>query len=238
VAVRGKALLEPGDRQHGHTGIYVMTARAMARCRSIPATTSARSSSQLLAADEPMYGYIAEGYWRDMGDCRAYTGQRGGRAVGQSGWIWRCLRSRPESVGLAHAPGRHSRAALLDRGARRHRAWLPHLAVHRDRRRLQRGRGSLVQRSVLQQAKVGERATVYGAILCANASVRRGAVLGEGTVLGEGERAEENSVLAEGVKLWPGRHAPRGCRLTVSLTGRAAASPRFRRRRGTQGSRQ
>jgi phosphomannomutase len=50
-------------------------------------------------------------------------------------------------------------------------------------------------------------------------------VLNEGTVLGEESVAEENSVLMEGVKLWPGRHAPRGCRLTVSLTGRGWLQP-------------
>jgi mannose-1-phosphate guanylyltransferase/phosphomannomutase len=50
-------------------------------------------------------------------------------------------------------------------------------------------------------------------------------VLNEETVLGEESVAEENAVLMEGVKLWPGRHAPKGCRLTVSLTGRGWQQP-------------
>lgn len=71
---------------------------------------------------------------------------------------------------------------------------------------------------LLENAAVGSRATLYGAILCKDASARKGAVLNEGAVLGENALAEEEAVLLERVRLWPGQTAPAGCRLARSIT--------------------
>ncbi len=77
----------------------------------------------------------------------------------------------------------------------------------------------MVQRSILlENAAAGPRSTLYGAVLCRDASARKGAVLNEGAVLGENALAEEGATLLERVKLWPGQTAPAGCRLARSVT--------------------
>lgn len=210
-----------------NTGIYVLTKHAMDK---VPAETpydfGKELFPQLLAEGEALYGYVAEGYWRDMGDCRAYLESAvdalsgrvsldlGANRVAPGVWsaspipenitiVPPCWIGEHVTIGAGSLIGPH---AVLGGGS----------SV---------GRASLVQRSVLQEAKVGERATLYGAVLCPNASVHRGAVLNEGTVLGEESVAEEDAALLEGVKLWPGRHAPKGCRLAFSLTGRGWQQP-------------
>jgi mannose-1-phosphate guanylyltransferase/phosphomannomutase len=204
-----------------NTGIYVMTARAMGM---VPEHTCYDFGKELfpklLAGGELLYGYITDGYWRDMGDCPAYLDSVADVLSGKAELdlelpqiapgVWSAS-AVPQDVTLV-PPCWIGERAVIEPGC----LIGPHTVIGGGS---SVGRGSLVQRSVLQQARVGERATLYGAILCPNASARKGSVLGEGTVLGEDSVAEENSVLMEGVKLWPGRHAPRGSRLTVSLTG-------------------
>lgn len=210
-----------------NTGIYVMTARAMG---TVPEHTSYDFGKdlfpRLLTENEPMYGYVAEGYWRDIGDCRAYLDSVADALSGKvnldldlpqvAPGIWSAS-TMPQDVTIV-PPCWIGEHANIESGC----LIGPHTVIGGGS---SVGRGSLVQRSVLQRARVGDHATLYGAILCANASVHRGAILNEGTVLGEDSVAEENSILMEGVKLWPGRHAPKGCRLTVSLTGRGWLQP-------------
>ena len=80
---------------------------------------------------------------------------------------------------------------------------------------VQIGAGSMVQRSVLMKgAEAAERVTLYGAVLCERAEVRREVVLNAGVVLGEGAVAEECVVLMEGVRICREGRVPCGSRLT------------------------
>ena len=71
------------------------------------------------------------------------------------------------------------------------------------------GARSLVQRCVLNGAQVGERATLYGAILGHGAQVGDRAVVNDGAVLGENTLVGDGAIIMERVRLWPGsRVAP------------------------------
>jgi len=82
-----------------------------------------------------------------------------------------------------------------------------------------------VQNSVLMGAQVGDRATVYGAVLCRGARVGDETVLNEGVVLGEHALVQDRAVLMERVRLWPGRTVHEGVRLTHSVTGGGQLGP-------------
>lgn len=210
-----------------NTGIYVLTKEAMDK---VPEGKSYDFGKELfpklLAEGKPLYGFVTDGYWRDMGDCRAYLDSAADVLSGKVAL----------DMGMPEvSPGVWSGSEIPKGVTVVPPCWIgtqvtmkagsligPHTALGSGS---SIGKGSLVQRSVLQQAKVGEHATLYGSILCPNASVRRGAVLNQGTVLGEDSVVEENAILMENVKLWPGRHAPKGSRLTVSLTGRGWQEP-------------
>lgn len=203
-----------------NTGIYVLTPDAMALVPSGEPFDFGRDLFPLLLErGEPLYGYEAEGYWCDMGDCAVYLSCAADALSGKvaldlpaprvAPGIWAaspipsgvqvvppCYIGPNVAIGEGSLLGPH---AVLGEGS----------TV---------GRHSLVQRSVLHRARVGDRCTLYGAILCPGAAAEDGAVLNEGSVLGEEATAGRDAILLEGVKVWPRRTVAPGARLTASLT--------------------
>lgn len=213
-----------------NTGIYLLSRRAMERVPAGRPWDFAKDLfPALLEAGEQLYGHLAEGYWRDMGDCPAYlasvTDALAGRvfleldAAKQGPGVWSAS-PLPPSVQIIPpcyiGPNvRVGEGSLLG----------PNTVLGAGSTV---GRYSLVQQSVLQGAHVGDRATLYGAILCRNAFVERGAVLNEGSVLGAGACVEADAVVMEQVRVWPHRVVPAGSRLTASLAaGGLREGPRF-----------
>ena len=210
-----------------NTGIYLLTRQAMDR---VPAGQPFDFGKELfpllLSQGAPLYGHISEGYWCDMGDPAAYL-QCVADAL--SGQVELDL-SLPRS-----APGIWSASPIPQSVTLVPPCWIgpqvslgegsligPHVALGAGS---SIGAHSLIQRSVLHRAQVGDRCTLYGAILCRDSSVQNSAVLNEGTVLGERAQVQEGAILTEGVKLWPGRTAPREGKLTYSLTAAGGWTP-------------
>lgn len=205
-----------------NTGIYLLTARAMARVPDgRPYDFGKDLFPRLLEEGAPLYGHVAAGYWCDMGDCGAYLDCAADALSGRvaldlslpqrAPGVWSaeelpagvtlvppCWIGPGVTVGAGSLVGPH---AVLGRGA----------SV---------GRRSLVQRSVLMEnARVSDRCTLYGATLCRGAAAGKGSVLNEGAVLGSDAAVGENAILMERVKVWPGIRVRDGARLTVSLAG-------------------
>lgn len=170
--------------------------------------------------DRGVYGWQGEGSWRRLDSCRDYLDRcediLSGRLRLDMGLeqvrrgIW-SAGPLPEGVEFI-PPCWIGPEVDLGRGS----LIGPHVVLERGSRV---GRRSLVQRSVLLGARVGDRATLYGAVLCKDARAGDETVLNRGTVLGAGVRVEERGVLLEGVRLWPGVTVPRGCRQSWSVTG-------------------
>lgn len=88
---------------------------------------------------------------------------------------------------------------------------------------VQVGAHSLVQRSILQEkTTVGNRAAVYGAVVCRGAALGDGAVLNEGAAVGPGARLGDGAALMEGVRVDAGVQVPPAARLTEDC---ACAAP-------------
>ena len=204
-----------------NTGIYVLSPAAMDR---VPKDTVWDFGKDLFPAllreGAPLCGLPLEGYWCDMGDCKAYLDCVCDALSGKvkldmglpkrEGGVWS---ARPLPKGLNLVP-----PCWIGEGVSLGEGCLvgPHTVLDRGARV---GGRAMVQRSILlEDASAGSRTTLYGAILCKNASTQKGAVLNEGAVLGENALAEEGSTLLERVKLWPGQTAPAACRLARSIT--------------------
>lgn len=203
-----------------NTGVYVLTRKAMdAVPDGRPFDFGADLFPKLLREGAPLYGHVAAGYWRDVGDCAAYLDCAADAL------------SRKVALDLSLpelAPGIWAASPLPESVSLVPPCWIgvnvdvgegtllgPHAILGQG---TSVGRRSLVQKSILMEnTRVGDRATLYGAILCRDAVARSGSVLNEGTVLGAGSAAGAGAVLMEGVKLWPGRVAPEGGRVTASL---------------------
>lgn len=204
-----------------NTGIYVLSPAAMER---VPRDTAWDFGKDLFPAllreGAPLYALPLEGYWRDMGDCRAYLDCACDALSGKvrldmglpkrEAGVWS---AQPLPQGLNLVP-----PCWIGEGVALGEGCLigPHTVLERGSRV---GERAMVQRSVLlENSCTGPRTTLYGAILCPDAAARAGAVLNEGAVLGENALAEEGSTLLERVRLWPGQTAPAGCRLARSIT--------------------
>ena len=88
----------------------------------------------------------------------------------------------------------------------------PHAALEDG---VQVGEHSLVQRSVLQKGTaVGNRAAVYGAVVCSGALLGDGVVLNEGTAVGPDAQIGDSAALMEGVRVDRGARVPPSTRLT------------------------
>lgn len=210
-----------------NTGIYLLTHQAMDRVpEGRPFDFGKELFPLLLDQGVPLYGHVAEGYWCDMGDPAAYLQCVADALSGQvelnlalprtAPGIWSAS-PIPQGVTLV-PPCWIGPQVSLGEGS----LIGPHVALGAGS---SVGTHSLIQRSALHQAQVGDRCTLYGAILCRDSSVQNNAVLNEGTVLGEQAQVQEGAILTEGVKLWPGRIAPREGKLTYSLTAAGGWSP-------------
>ena len=203
-----------------NTGIYLLTRQAMEHVPDgEPCDFGRDLFPRLLSEGAPLFGYCAEGYWCDMGDCRAYLDCV---ADALSGKVHLDLSAPQIAPGVWSAspippgvqiipPCRIGRDVSLAPGC----LIGPHTALGSGSTV---GPRSMVQRSVLHGCAVGAGAALYGAILCKGAWAGDGCVLNEGAVLGENARAGEDAILAEGVKVWPNREAPAHGKLTSNLT--------------------
>ena len=204
-----------------NTGIYLLSPAAMDR---VPRNTAWDFGKDLFPAllreGAPLYGLSLAGYWCDMGGCSAYLDCTCDALSGKvkldmglprlKAGVWS---AQPLPQGLNLVP-----PCWIGPGVRLGEGCLigPHTVLDKG---AVVGERSMVQRSILlENAAAGDRTTLYGTILCRDASARRGAVLNEGVVLGENALAEEGAALLERVCLWPGQTAPAGCRLARSIT--------------------
>ena len=206
-------------------GIYVLEHRVLDRIpRGRTCDFGRDVFPAMLEAGETLYACHLTGYWQDVGDCGDYLACS---ADALSGKLKLDMQREPLSPGIWSAHPIPEGVSLIPP------CWIgedvqigngsligPHVVLGKGSRV---GRRSLVQRSVLQGAQVGDRATLYGAVLCSGSSAGDETVLNEGAVLGENARVKDRGVLMERVRLWPGRAVQEGCRQTHSVaeTGRS-----------------
>ncbi len=159
-----------------------------------------------------LFGYAAEGYWLDIGTPERYlqatydilegnVRTEVGRRLSESGLV---LRDGATVEGRVVAP------ALVGPGSE-----VSADAIVGGRTVLGRGvtvgRGAHVEGSVLLDgAAVGERVTIRGSIVGANASIGHLCHVEDRVVLGEGVKLGPGNVLAAGARIFPGVELPEG----------------------------
>ena len=200
-----------------NTGIYILEPEVLER---IPADKPCDFGHDLfpalVKAGLPVYGYVMEGYWCDIGDVRAYLAAHADAMEG-----------RIRLEGLMPGPARvvQQGGAQVDRSAvlegpcligRNARVLAgayvgPYSVIGPD---CVIGENASVKRSVLWQgARLMPGAQARGCVLGAGAALGEGAQAYEEAVLGTGAAAGRRSVLLPGVKLWPGKETGDGERL-------------------------
>lgn len=193
-----------------NTGIYILEPEVL---DFIPENEKFDFSQDLfpllMAKGYALYGYIAEGYWCDIGNLKQY--HEAHLAI---------LRNEVKlALPLAEsAPGIYvGEDVLIEPGAK-----IVAPVVIGSGSRIRRGArledfsvigpncqvedGATVKRGICwSNTYLGPRTQIRGAILCNGVKVLQGSSVFEGAVVGRDTTIEENVKLKPGVKIWPGK---------------------------------
>jgi mannose-1-phosphate guanylyltransferase/phosphomannomutase len=191
-----------------NTGIYVLEPEIF---DLIPAETPFDFSKDLFPAllekGAPVFGYVAEGYWCDVGTIEAY--QRAHQDVLErrvdvtidgfeiSDGVWMGEGAIVDSDAKIEGPVVLGEHAKVEAGAhiREYTVLGNNAVVKAD---------AFLHRTIVHDnAYIAENANIRGAVLGRNADVRRGARVEEGVVLGDEGFVGENAVLQPNVKVYP-----------------------------------
>ncbi|HWE62818.1 MAG TPA: sugar phosphate nucleotidyltransferase [Chloroflexota bacterium] len=205
-----------------NTGIYVLEPKAL---NYVPSSQSFDFSQDLfpilMRNGDPIYGYIAEGYWCDVGNLEEYARATrdvlegrarvvpSGRDMGNGIWMGERVDIAPDArlVGpiwlgdeVKIGPGAEIIGPTVIR---------PNTIV--DRR-------ATIDRSVIwRSCYVGERAEIRGGLLARQVSVKSNAVIFEGTVIGDNSTIEEGAIIRANVKIWPNKQVEAGATVSSSI---------------------
>jgi len=208
-----------------NTGIYILSAEILNRIpRGVSFDFGRDLFPQLLNDNVPMYAMAAEGYWCDIGSCRAYLecnfdalDEKIGFNFGNQlrGGVW--SRSElPEGVAI-HPPCYIGPDVTFEDNA----SIGPFAVLGRGSHI---GSGAKIERSVIDGADIRPGAELTSAVICRGAKIGKDALISEGCVVGDGAIIGHGAFLADGVRVWPQKHIDDGSRVLISVVRGAARS--------------
>ena len=207
-----------------NTGIYILEPEAIAR---IPAKTNFDFSKDLyprmLREGAGLFGHIASGYWRDIGNLDEY--RRAHEDVLQ-GRVDLCLPGQARTLNgatvngeLGAAMGRDvklSGSVILGRNA--------HVGAGAILENVVIGAGCIIEdgaelrNAVLwENCRIGRRARVAESVCTANVRIGDGAMIRENCILADGSEVGDKAVVGPNVKVWPEKIVEERAALTHSL---------------------
>jgi mannose-1-phosphate guanylyltransferase len=153
-----------------------------------------------------LYGYVAKGYWLDIGTPVRYLqgtfdileGNVQTAVLERLGSDWLVVEDRSQVHGRVIPPGVIERGVRVEQGA--HVGSLVVLAED-----VSVGAGSSVERSVvLEGTNIGEGCELRDCIIGAGCQVGAGTRITGGAVLGDGVRVGAHNVITRGARIFPG----------------------------------
>jgi mannose-1-phosphate guanylyltransferase/phosphomannomutase len=205
-----------------NTGIYVLEPEILDGIDPHEAVDFSREVfPRLLAGGRPLFGYVAGGYWSDIGDLDSYRRANADVLLGK-------VRVRPAGPeirpGVWAEPGVEvaEGASLFGpiflgagvevrAGAVIHGPSVIQSQVVIDER-------VQIDRSIIWSGTyIGEGAKVNGAVIQQRCSVKDRARVFEGAVIGEGTLISQDATIQANVKIWPDKEIEPGATVTRSL---------------------
>lgn len=219
-----------------NTGIYVLDPKVFTYFEKDKAYDFSQELFPLmLERGDPIYGYIAEGYWCDIGNLSTYMqanadllqgrvnipvpgNDLGGRVWAEDGVlidadaqifgpVYLGQECKIKGGVIIHGPSCVGSYTILDNYAQ-------------------------IDRSVVwNNSYIGERAELRGALIGTSCSVKSRAVMFEGAVIGDHSVINEGAIVQPGVKIWPNKEIETGAVITSSIiwgsAGRRALFGRY-----------
>ncbi|MBX5459293.1 MAG: mannose-1-phosphate guanyltransferase [Thermogemmatispora sp.] len=205
-----------------NTGIYVLDPRVLTYFeKNKPFDFSQDLFPLMLKKGDPIYGYIASGYWCDVGNLSEYMRANAdalqgrvqieipGRHIGNSVWC-------EEGVEIAedaqlYGPVYLGHDCKIKSGAIIHGpSIIGHYTIVDER--------AQVDRSIIwNNSYIGERAELRGALVGSSTSIKSKAVMFEGSVIGDNSIVQEGAIIQPNVKIWPDKEIETGAVVNNSI---------------------
>jgi mannose-1-phosphate guanylyltransferase / phosphomannomutase len=207
-----------------NTGIYLLEPSVLAAIPTgRPYDFSKELFPALLAAGRGLYGHVAVGYWRDVGDLPEYRRAQldvlhgvirpdisGTRTDASDHQVWIDEGARVDYLAKIQGPVIIGRGATVASGVR-----LASCVIGPGSRV---DRGASIEGSVLwEDVEVGPGAVIKEAIVGRQAIVGANAYLAEGVVVGDYCRIGESATVKANAKVWPYKEVEDGATLAMSL---------------------
>ncbi len=169
----------------------------------------------------PLYGYVAKGYWCDIGNIpeymRACADTMEGRVPGldlgpyRGDGIWAGHDVEIDPTAHLEGPIYLGQAVQIKSGA-----VIKGPTVIRDYTVVDNE--AQIDRSILwRNCYIGQRAQISGAIILRQCSLKSNSTVFEGAVIGDGTIVGEGAVIYPSVKIWPGKEIEPGATVNSSL---------------------
>lgn len=205
-----------------NTGIYVLEPEVLDYFEpQISYDFSKDLFPMLLAKNDPMYGFVADGYWCDVGNLAEYMRANNdilegrarveplGERLGGGIWVGEGVEIAPDAqlYGAVYlGQGVKIKAGVIIHGPTSiHDYTVVDNYVHIDR--------SIIWRN----SYIGESAELRGAIIGRQCSLKRKAVVFEGGVIGDFSIIGEGAVIHPAVKIWPQKEVEAGATVKTSI---------------------
>ncbi|HEX6798156.1 MAG TPA: mannose-1-phosphate guanyltransferase [Ktedonobacterales bacterium] len=205
-----------------NTGIYVLDPSVFSYIpKDKPTDFSQDVFPAMLKKGDPLYGYIANGYWCDVGNLAEYMKANAdvlqgrvnvpltGTDLGGGVWaedgveiasdaqifgpVWLGHEARVKDNVMIHGPSVVGPYTIVD-----------------DRAQIDRS-------VVWSNSYIGERAELRGALVGGSTHIKSKAVMFEGAVIGDHSVVDENAIIQPGVKIWPNKEIETGAVVTSSI---------------------
>ncbi len=205
-----------------NTGIYVLDSSVLEMVEPGHSVDWSKDIFPLmLEKDLPLYGYVAEGYWCDIGNLNEYRRAAadvlsGKVRVGSLGhyrggdvWTGDNVEIAPDAQLIG--PIYLGNEVKVNSGAVIHGPTsIRDYTVVDNRAQIDR---SLIWRNCY----IGESSELRGAIVCRQSTMKARSVLYEGSVIGDGCVIGQGAVIHSNVKLWPGKEVEAGATVKSSI---------------------
>ena len=174
----------------------------------------------LLKGEKPMYGYVAEGYWTDVGSIEEFV--RASRDVlagkvtidwsaEQIDGVWREAGADVASDAQIHGPVYLGRDVKVASGAVIHGP-----SVIADNTVIER-RAHIDRSIVWRNTYVGQHSEVRGALIGSECNIQPNAVVFENAVVSDHTVLGRGSIVQPNVKIWPNKEVESGAVVSTSI---------------------
>lgn len=205
-----------------NTGIYILEPEVLATMEAGRNYDWSRDIfPRLLREDKPIYGYVMNGYWADVGSLTSYREAQdhlldgdvdlkpAGVRTAEGNWIGPNCQIDPDAVLVA--PVCIGEGTRIKAGAE-----VGPYATLGDHAFVEEG--ATIERSVVgDSAYLGPNVQLRGAIVGSRATIKKDSVVFEDAVVGDRCLIDVGCVIRPRVKLWPDKVIERGSTVTMSL---------------------